>query len=542
MKPVSRSVYAAFLILTFTYLLVEVPFAADLLDVLSSTPDHDAIEAIEHTGRLISGAALALALVGMLVPYAVRRSWPFMKTAVWSAVVCAGSVYGVYHGEKGLIDAIAENTSAEFRQGAAFAVLAKEEVLSGAGLQGYTLDRTDPASLVFAAFIPAAARGDDVIFDSFNRSAKAALVSSSMSGDVLSMTDFRTKVLARAIEETENRRDMLVSRRASYGLRESDAVDFANENWVRAHGVYQARIDDGDFTRGFRQVFINMERSRGIPLKSDFFSGKNQEAKYKQAARGAYFGNLEQKYRQRSGEGIPAEMTWPAENRAEFYKVGSVQRDLKKALGIESFDGTVSPSMSAEMEKSLYAAVKAQATRDFQSRFFQKAGVFGDRGPLKDAGIDAARMAIVPIFAIGLSLFGAFVHVCKLVNFGMLFASPALARMPVVRIAVSLAVGIGGASLMHKTPNNLASQPYVEKTRELLMRDMGTPASMVLEASMSVQRSFYPVAKHITEYSPLKRINENGVQVADLVLSNEDIEKNLSDNTTNSIPVPTPRP
>jgi hypothetical protein len=514
-RPVPRSVYAAFLVLTAAYLLVEVPFAADLLDVLSATPDHDAIDAVEHTGRLISGAALALALVGILVPAAIKRRWPVMKTMAWSAVVCAGSVYGIYHGEKNLINTIAESMSAEFRQGAAFAALAKEEILSGAGIQGYALDKNDPASMVFTAFIPAAARADSVIFDSFNRSAKAALASSSMTDNVLSMADFKSDVLAKAFDEVEMRRRSLIAQQSSYGTRNSDAVAFAEKNWARASGVIQARIDHRAFDGGFRQVFINNERGRGIPLKGDFFTNRDLGRVYKKAAINSYFNNIEARYRQSTGNRIPAEMKWPTETTKEFYSIPAIQRDVKKSLGVIGFDGTIAPGMSAATERSLYLAVRADATEDFKSRFFQKAA-FSDHGALKEAGIDAARMAIVPIFAIGLSLLGAFVHICKLTNFGILLFSPSMSRMPMVRVAVSLLVGTGTAGLMYQVPTEVTTQPYVSKASDLMVRDMGKPAEFVMYASMSVQRAFYPMAKAMAVVSPLKLYEQSDVRMADI--------------------------
>src|SRR4051812_12724130 len=69
-RPISPALALTMTLLTGVYLSYEIPFGALLLETVSGGADADAISRLEHAGRLIAGAALALALL----PYAIKRA------------------------------------------------------------------------------------------------------------------------------------------------------------------------------------------------------------------------------------------------------------------------------------------------------------------------------------------------------------------------------------------------------------------------------------------------------------------------------------
>lgn len=95
-----RLAYIALFAITAAYVSFEIPFAARLVDVMSSPLDADRLHRYETVGRILSGIAVGLAAASFLI---LRR--PNSGRAIVASAVGAAMAAGVYFGERSFVDA-----------------------------------------------------------------------------------------------------------------------------------------------------------------------------------------------------------------------------------------------------------------------------------------------------------------------------------------------------------------------------------------------------------------------------------------------------
>ena len=120
MRQATHAYLKPLLGVTLLYLVFECAFNAELLDVASSAvASSEDIDSIEVYGRFISGFACALAVCGsILFPWMHR--YKVANNAYLPMAILLGIpiIFGVYYGEKRLIDYLAETSTAEERRDA----------------------------------------------------------------------------------------------------------------------------------------------------------------------------------------------------------------------------------------------------------------------------------------------------------------------------------------------------------------------------------------------------------------------------------------
>lgn len=108
-------------VVTLAYLLAEIAFNADLVRFLGGRPTIDEIHEIENYGRTLTGIAAALVIVGIGVPFSVRKGiHPFLVILIWSAV-SVGTIWSVNRAIDVLVTSLTESTGAKQRQLASLA-------------------------------------------------------------------------------------------------------------------------------------------------------------------------------------------------------------------------------------------------------------------------------------------------------------------------------------------------------------------------------------------------------------------------------------
>lgn len=147
---------AALMALTATYLCFELAFNARLLDVVGTAAGPKDIHNIEVSGRLLSGAAVALVVLQILL--AIRNSsgeFPGWRGILLS---CAATVVVVFFSIRALVDHVVESQSAEFRRTAVNIVLVQRALVTGeARLAALVADETtfaSPEGKSFLALFP----------------------------------------------------------------------------------------------------------------------------------------------------------------------------------------------------------------------------------------------------------------------------------------------------------------------------------------------------------------------------------------------------
>lgn len=121
---------------TVIYLLIEFAFNAHLLDVMSSQASPARLDRIEDLGKLISGFAVALACLPLVLidrtgRIREKRGWVGMaKRTIAAIAVTAGTMYLTYQFEGKLIDVLTDRSSPAQRKEALATTLYKQSKIS----------------------------------------------------------------------------------------------------------------------------------------------------------------------------------------------------------------------------------------------------------------------------------------------------------------------------------------------------------------------------------------------------------------------------
>lgn len=148
-------------IVTTVYLSIELAFQARLLDVAGTMVSIEEVEGLEKFGRLISGTALYLLVLGVvLLPLCKKLTWlkdipARMAVFIILAVLIIGSVF---YGERMLVDHIVDSSSGEDRSVAAKAMIVQNSLLKGTisidGMELSSDELNSPEGKSFAAVLP----------------------------------------------------------------------------------------------------------------------------------------------------------------------------------------------------------------------------------------------------------------------------------------------------------------------------------------------------------------------------------------------------
>jgi hypothetical protein len=147
-------------IVTVIYLIVELAFQSRLLDVAGTSVSIEEVEGLEKFGRLISGTALYLLVVGVvLLPMLKKHRFKHVASKVLMFGLAGFIIIGgVYHGEKKLVDHLVDSSSGIDRAVAVKAMIIQNSLLNDTiKLDGIELGPEilkSPEGKSFAAVLP----------------------------------------------------------------------------------------------------------------------------------------------------------------------------------------------------------------------------------------------------------------------------------------------------------------------------------------------------------------------------------------------------
>lgn len=159
------------LMLTILYLGVELCFSAHLLDIAGGISSREELDRTEHWGRIISGVAVALAVCGSIICPLCRRRKVMQKSLPLSLLVGGLLIFGVYEGERRLVDWLVDSADPVARRNAALLAVASHQLKrEGVNIRGLRLDADVLAGAegkafvsLFSPFLAALPEVDDII-------------------------------------------------------------------------------------------------------------------------------------------------------------------------------------------------------------------------------------------------------------------------------------------------------------------------------------------------------------------------------------------
>jgi len=504
--------------LTVLYLLVEVPFAAYLVQLLGSEADHADIERAEQCGRIISGAALALAVWGWQIPrYRARKRGVAYSTmaCLLSAALC---VSGVYYGEKALVDQIAANAPAHTRQQALAAVAVRNELFSS-GVEG-----VDPSARAtgdgpwraFVGLFPFLSMQDPDVLDR-TVSGRDAVIAAAVDKLVPSQQDFRDIAYDGVIEVWRERfiayREAVHARTRALG----PVRDEVERGWnrhvqnMRYHGV----IGSGRTTaRAVRRVVSDVQNA-GVPVPDNW--DPTDQVTFQRKAFGKLMPRVDGPYNDAVTRIVGEPMTPEVEDFETFLKQGAVQKGMRKDLGLAPYDGMVVPDMHGEAFDRLYRAYVAGFSRELRAVYTGDPSELGRGRKFDEVAQAAVRSVWVPVLALSLSLAGAAGHLLKLSNYlAYIILSAKRSRIGItalLRRSFILRMGaigsLASALVMaaYVPANAIVDSPYYREASQGVVERYGPQVGQGLEWTISWQSTLVPAgtaARSLGVFLPLE--------------------------------------
>lgn len=465
---IERPPYLGALILaTLAYLLTELAFNAHLLDVAGGVSDIHDIEKVEHVGRLISGVAAALALCGSVVcPALARRSANVTLYIAVCAIVGIPVVASVYFGEKALVDTLVARSTAEERRAAALLSMASHQLRrDGISVRGIDLSAevlaTPEGKAFVALFSPIVFQLPEVeqVVDRQLGTIVRQVVADKLGG----LNGFYDNAYAPSLKKMEEffgRYGEAVNR---YNKGAGSYAAEAEKAWgnyvakLRKHGMTPDTVRPTYRDRVRREV-----RSSGVPVGNNWNPGDQRG--FLLAFRDAYQARLKSGVEDgmRSAGLAPGELPLTLATFDQFLGHPAIQKRWKEQMGVEGSAPLRNNMSRADFDKGVFTPMVERISKKTISDLTAEARFFERGEKMWEMGEEAMRSVVVPPLALGLSILGAIVHLCKVT----MYASRAI--LPYSRVGVaSLALFVVLVTTPFALPNKITgTETYgnVERT------------------------------------------------------------------------------
>lgn len=358
--------YVPFLtIITLVYLVFELGFNARLLDVTGTLANASDVTAIEHSGRFLSGAAVALFAWGFIFKYFWARR-PQLTTFLL-AMSAGAIIFSVYHGESDLVSGIVDQSSGQQRKDALILQTARTLVMQ-TGLKVDNVDlsehvRSTPYGKAFLSILPA---------------------------EALRVKNVDQKVFT------------------------------ALENAIRIQVAKQAGDPAHDYNTVYlpaNRKLIELYNKSYVPLVNGY------HAKLNQYGPNGFAGRENRRFYENNSRRIADEVLPDDLSLVQFAHAQGISAKFAHALGP---DVTVfEPNLSYTDYHDRYwsTMVDSQTTKQVKA-LDHPASDFDDGGPQEKAGRDAMEACVAPPLALLFSILGSLLHSFKVCLYGSIWKWP----------------------------------------------------------------------------------------------------------------------
>lgn len=440
----ARILHILIVLLTVAYLLIELPFSAELLDAVGGHATIHDVEHMETKGRLLAGFAFALfGLSYVSLPLIKRRGWGVVKGVPFVLVVFVSMMAAMYFGQRAFVDNLVAQTTPANRKQAVSTVFFTQE-LKGGRIEAFGLqDLKDPASKAFLAIMPFLAANLD---------------------DPMRQLSLDEIITHRTLTEVGT----FESHWNKYAQTYNDAIDkYGQYRELKVLAVVEAK----EQYRSYRQQL--QEKAKGaLP--------KERECMV-----------IKQKL------GFSPDMPWDCKNEDQFLRYVStliVETKMKEngwngTMAIESADQFLEIlGVPKETEESARAQFDKRFEKERQALHDRLAGEeseYAQGGARWQQGEDAAKSLIIPPIALFFSIAGALGHILKLVA----VSSRGIIRWVLLAMVVA---GIGYVAY---------DEPPLTQTRDYLVIEeaMSKPAAMAMRGIVQFESWMYPICSRINQ-------------------------------------------
>lgn len=494
---------AFLLAVTSIYLLFEVAFGARLLDVVGTTSELKVYERIEFWGRVISGLAITLLAWSWFVLPRLRRAKPGIPASLgWLAISLLACWLASYTLQEGILRAITSLSKAEDRRAAMTLVLVTgsvhEEAARIDGFSNAGIDPDSPASRSFLALLPAMALATENIGERLDNEIRALVRHEVMSRTGSLKQVFNDRYLPAELE-IRGMWNAYVKQHGPY----DEAVARIGQEQRKAWASYMRSVRNRPdrIPRSRWSHVASSVRGRGIPVESGW--RPTDRAGFDKAIRDRMLSRAKSEFRAaalaRTGMELPPDL-----KQDEFILRPEIQNVFRARLRMVP-DIPVDVEMdAAAFETKVYDRWIGEMTDRIVAGHHAPVAAFEPGGEWHGQGVDAIRVAYVPMIAFLFSLAGALTHTtkCAWLAFGVVVCrrerhdGPA----PVLRRTGRWAI-VAAAFLLALGPflfdNPVTRTELFRKLEQATESRFGKPTALAARWIVQAQAHFYPVGSAV---------------------------------------------
>ena len=487
-------------ITTTIYLIVELGFQSRLLDVAGTLVSMEEIEALEKFGRLISGTAIFLVFLGVVIlPFAGKGSYhyPLIKVVVISLVSAVVIISSVFHGEKALVDYIVDHSSGEQRKVAAQALMIQNSVLNDIiTIEGIKLSSdvlNTPEGKSFIALLPFL--GSTIMVEGESkepviRNIIDHVVKNNFGNEKYFLENHIYPVLQQ-IKQTYNEHYVPASNKYLEAISQSAVNRTADESWQQ----YKKKLagynrTPGDIPESHWEKVRKEVRALGVDVPENW--EPSDKISFYKAAKEAYRKKVDQKFAAESGKllGFKPKSLPPGLSYAQFVN----NKDIRTYLGkknelLNKIDFSEKLTNKKLLDTLYYPLVKATVT-DKTRKLFGKTKDYEAGGKFEEFGKTSMRGVVVPPMALFFSLIGGIVHFFKVIYYSLTFKLKTFIRLPVM--AAGIAMIVFCISTMN-LENSITKSPLYGSLESRMIGKNGYAVSTCMKAIIELAPYSYPI-------------------------------------------------
>lgn len=412
-------------LLTAVYLCFEMAFNGRLLDVVGGNASSEQIHGIEVYGRGLSGIAVALVVLQILL---VRRnrSSEGRPGALSIVIFCIAAAAITFVSIQLLVDALVSRSTPAFRRASMNILLIQQSLVGGrAQLDGLEDDPdlfTKPAGKAFLALFPVMAVSVDRLDDKIS-AGKLQLIARQIEKNVGGEAGYYENY-AKVVRETNAQWQRYRKGRG--------ADEFVAEQTRQQDQAWRDYLGDlgkrgwtpSTIPRHARGAVVKKVRSK-IPVSQQW--DPSDQAAFREA--------VATQMRKKFGDGsivVGGQKVQPGLDFTRFFSHPAIQKEMRNQLKVpESIALQSSYASATDFSQRLFNPLVMDAAQKELHRYEDPEAAYADGGKNQKVGLDSARAAIVPPVALFFSLVGAIGHTakfCYLIVSVFTLSIPALGR------------------------------------------------------------------------------------------------------------------
>ncbi len=492
--------FVILLFITICYLLLECAFNATLLDIAGADVNIESVHAIEFWGRIISGIAVALAFCGtFLFSFLHKRNAALFHYIAYGIIAFAYLISLTYYGQKKLIDSLVENSTAEQRRIATLVTIASEQLKSGKLLiEGFDLSedtRETPSTKTFIAsfasivsFLPNAEEiirrdlDNILLMNTVNTLGTVDAVYHGVYQQSLKRLEEHFKKYGQGIT---NLRKVLQNANNEAEQKWQEYLDTLKKNGMRSFSSLRARHK--------QEIRKNLQKE-GLNLPANWEPSDKRTFIYTFIKQ--YEAEALQKAESEIKQQLPNQETLPLNLNTfeKFIAHETIQKFWKEELAFPLKTELKLYKNIEDFQTKIYTPLITHITQEKKEMLLSKADSFGEGQEYEEIGNKAFEASIISPIAIGFSILGVIIHLCKasFYSFRLLFRKKSIAILSNL-ILFSLLLAF---PMLFPTP--ITSSEVYESMEENLSK--AHPLSAIsFRWILQAQSFIYPVNEFIRE-------------------------------------------